>query len=351
MVGFGVIGCGGVAKYKTIPKGILPAENSRPVAVMDVRKEISREVAKKFGAKYYVNEDDMFNDPEIDAVYIATPNYLHANQTIVAAKHNKHVLCEKPLAMSIKEGEGMISACRKNGVILQVGFMLRFHSCHRKALTIIEQGLIGEPVFSRAHWGIWYPEISGAWIQDPKMSGGGPLMDLGVHCIDLLRMFFGEVKEVSAFSDTLAFNYSVEDTSIVALHFNNRAYGLVDSFFNIPSRASKNELEIYGTKGSILIQGALGPEGTGTLRLCKQEEKSSHDSNQRSRIDVTEINTEPVNLYRAGVEHFVKCIKENRQPINSGYEAIRDLEVVLAAYESSKLGKTIKLLEPTKLAM
>lgn len=345
VVKFGVIGCGGIADRRTIPEGIIPAEKAKLVAVMDVSEERAKEVARKYGVKkYYLNEEDLLKDREIDAVYIATPNYLHAKQAIAAANAGKHILCEKPLALTVKDCEDVIAACRKNNVKLQVGFMMRFHACHQKALQMIKQGLIGQPVMGRAQLTCWYPEIPGAWRQNPELGGGGALMDMGIHCIDLLRMFFGEVVEVSAFTDTITFRYPVEDTSIVTLKFDNNAYGIVDNFFNIPDAAAQNRLEIYGTKGCILADGTIGQESTGKLKVYIEKEERGYDASQRRKtIGLREITPEPVNMYKAEIEHFIRCIQEDLEPMNSGFEALKNLKVVLAAYESSRTKRRVTL--------
>jgi len=314
---------------------------------MDLSESISRKIAAKYGVKrYYTKEEDLLNDPEVNAVYIATPNYLHVQQSIAAAEHGKHILCEKPLALTVEDCEEIVASSRRNGVKLQVGFMMRFHACHQEALRIIKQGLIGRPVMGRAQLTCWYPEIPGAWRQDPKMGGGGSLMDMGIHCIDLLRMLLGEVEEVSAFTDTVVFSYPVEDTSIVTLRFDNEAYGVVDNFFNIPDAAAQNRLEVYGTKGCILADGTIGQESAGKMKVYLQEEERGYEAAQRREaagIQIREISPTPVNMYRAEVEHFIKCIQEDLEPINSGYEALKNQKIVLAAYESSSKRKRIKV--------
>lgn len=345
MIRWGVIGCGGIADRRTIPEGILPARDSKLVAVMSRSEATAERIAKKYGVKrYYTKEGSLLEDPEVDAVYIATPNNLHAEQCISAAEHGKHVLCEKPLALTIEECESVVESCRRNGVKLQVGFMMRFHACHQEALRTIKRGLIGRPVMGRAELTCWYPEIPGAWRQDPLQGGGGCLMDMGIHCIDLLRAFLGEVEEVFAFTNRVVFNYPVEDASVVNLHFKDKAFGMVDNFYNIPDDASQNRLEIYGTKGCILADGTIGQDSGGTLRIYTQREEKGYEAMQRResmgvRMDV--ITPEPINIYRAEVEHLIDCIKEDKEPINSGYEAIKDQKIVMAAYESSRTGRKV----------
>jgi predicted dehydrogenase len=344
-IGWGVIGCGGIADRRTIPEGIIPGKEAALVAVMDVSKRSVKIVSEKYGVeRFYTSEEGLLEDPAVDAVYIATPSYLHEKQSIMAAEHGKHILCEKPLAMTIRECENIITTCKRCDVKLQVGFMMRFHACHQEALRIIKEGLIGHPVMGRAQLTCWYPEIPGAWRQDQRLGGGGSLMDMGIHGIDLLRMFFGEVEEVTAFVDTIIFKYPVEDTSVVTLRFKDGPYGIVDNQFNIPDFAAQNRLEVYGTKGCILADGTIGQDSAGKLKAYIQEAEAGYDSAQkRERNQMREIETEYVNIYRAAVEHFVTCIKENIEPMNSGYEATQDLKVVKAAYESSKTGRKVKI--------
>lgn len=346
-IGWGVIGCGGIADRRTIPEGILPATNSKLVAVTSRSEETAKRIAEKYKIKkYYAKQEDLLKDQEVDAVYIATPLHLHFKQAMAAAESGKHILCEKPLALTIEECEDIVSACKKNNVKLQVGYMMRFHACHQEALRFIKQGSIGQPVMGRAQLTGWYPEIPGAWRQNPEQGGGGCLMDMGIHCIDLLRMFLGEVQEVSAFVDRLIFHYPVEDTSLVTLRFGSKAYGFVDNFFNIPDAAAQNRLEIYGTKGCILADGTIGQDSTGKLRTFMQEGERDYDAAQKRVSDgmpLIETIPTPTNIYRAQTEHFIRCIQEDLEPMNSGQEAIKDQKIVLAAYESSRTGKKIKV--------
>mgnify|MGYP000103040581 CR=1 FL=1 len=346
-IGWGVIGCGGIADRRTIPEGIIPSKRSRLVAVMSPHEDKVKRIARKYGVKkYYTKEDDLLRDPEVDAVYIATPNHLHHRQAIAAAESGKHILCEKPLALTIKECEEIISACRRNGVKLAVGFMMRFHSCHREALRLIREGSLGKPVLGRAQLTTWYPDIPGAWRQDPALGGGGCLMDMGIHCIDLLRMFFGEVTEVSAFAETLVFGYPVEDSSLVTLKFGDGPYGVVDNFFNIPDAAAQNRLELYGTRGAILADGTIGQESKGRLKVYLQEEERGYDAVQRREalgVQIKELTPTPINIYQAEIDDLVRCILEDSEPVNTGEEALKDQKIVLAAYESSRKGVKIKI--------
>ena len=116
---------------------------------------------------------------------------VHCEQVARCVRAGKHVLCEKPLALSVAEGQEVVALAKRCKVQLGVGFMMRFHSQHQEALKIIQSGKLGRPVYGRAQLSCWYPPLEGAWRQDPSQGGGGSLADMGVHCIDLLEMFFG----------------------------------------------------------------------------------------------------------------------------------------------------------------
>jgi predicted dehydrogenase len=341
---WGVIGAGGIAKRRTIPEGIIPARNAELTAVMDIDKERASAVAQEFGVKCYFEESALLKDKDVEVVYVATPVCCHAQQVIAAAREGKHILCEKTMALTVKECEEMIATCEKYNVKLSLGYMMRFHSCHREAERLIKEGVLGEITFARAQLSCWYPVIEGAWRQEPKLGGGGALIDMGSHCIDLLEMFLGKVSEVSCFTSNQIHRYPVEDGAVILLRFKNGAQGVVDNFFNIPDGASRNILEIYGTRGSIRTEGTIGQSSSGEISLYFEEEAKDYDA-QQERVGGKEkkISPEPVNIYQAEVEAFSKCIQENTSPEISPEEGLWNLKICLAAYQSAKTGQVVKL--------
>lgn len=332
-IGWGVIGCGGIADKRTIPEGIIPATDSKLVAVMGPHKEKVEAVADKYGVSgRYTDVESLLSDPQVDAVYIGSPNYVHHRQVIAAAEAGKHILCEKPLAMTVKECEEMVSVCKREDVRFSAGFMMRFHSCHKEALRIVDGGLIGDLVTGRIQFACWYPDIPGAWRQDPVQGGGGCLMDLGIHGINLLRMFLGDVVEVFAYNDTLTFGYPVEDSSTVTMKFETGIYGMVDSYFNIRYPAAGNGLELNGTKGSIITEGTIGQESKGSLSV-------SVENGEKGQV----ITPVPVNIYKAEAEDLIRSIREGTEPLNSGEEGLKDQKIAMAAYESSRTGQKVRI--------
>ncbi|MCK5328427.1 MAG: Gfo/Idh/MocA family oxidoreductase, partial [Candidatus Latescibacteria bacterium] len=226
-IGWGVIGAGGIADRKTIP-GMLEAENAELVAVMSMPDADTDALAKKYGVRGYYTERELLADPRVDAVYLATPVYLHHKQAIMAAEAGKHLLIEKPLTIGAPEGQAVVDACRKAGVKACEGYMMRFHTLNLKAKEMVDAGLIGNVVMGRAQLSCWYPDMPGAWRQDPKLGGGGTLMDLASHCYDLLEMYIGPIRSVMALVNTQTFQYAVEDSSTTLLEFESGAHGIAD---------------------------------------------------------------------------------------------------------------------------
>lgn len=342
---WGVIGACGIAQRRTIP-AILKARNSELIAIMDIIP--TTELVKKYNIPYsYNNEDELLANKEIDAVYIATPVYLHCQQVIKAANAGKHILVEKCLAMNVSQAEKMQKVCDKNKVKITEGYMMKFHPLHQQVKKIIEQEIIGQTVLCRAQLTCWYPDIEGAWRQDLNKGGGGALIDMASHCYDLLSYFFGEIKEVFAFTNTLTFKYSVEDSATTLLYFQSGAHGVVDTFYNIPDAAAQGRLELYGNKGSILAEGTIGQANTGTMIAYLSDDAKKYDAQQeKTSLDVKKIEikneTPDINIYTAEIEYLANCILENKEPeLNTIDDGIKLMRVIKAAYKSAKTGKKV----------
>ena len=337
VVNFGVIGAGGIAYRKTIP-GMLKAKNCRVVAVMDP-VDIER-VAKEFRVpNAYTREADLLADPEVQAVYIASPVFCHAKQLKMAAKAGKHILCEKPLARNLKEAQTAVAACRRNSVLLQEGYMMKFHGAHRRIKELIDGGRLGKIVYMRAQLSCWYPPIQGAWRQDPKTGGGGALIDMATHLYDLLEYFAGPVRRIAALTSNLVQNYRSEDASTTLLEFKSGAHATVDCFFCIPDEASRTRLEIYGSRGAILSEGTIGQSEGGKLEGIFGLGEAAYDAEQDKDIDraFRRLPFRKVNPYTAECEYFANCILRGRPPeINNAENALRIMELTEKAYLSSK---------------
>ena len=261
-----------------------------------------------------------------------------------AAAAGKHVFCEKPLGMMVGEGTQMLHACADAGVKLGTGFMMRFHAQHQAALRLVRGGALGTPVLGRAQLSCWYPPIEGAWRQTPEQGGGGSLMDLGGHCIDLLEMFFGRARSVMCLTGSLVQRYASEDTAVVLLEFESGAKGVVDCLFNVPDASSRNRLELYGSLGSILAEGTIGQGETGSMTANLETAAGGYAAQQERGVDGGfAIAPEPANMYRAEVEAFSQAVLDGTTPPVSGEDGCWSQKVLAACYESAQTGARVAI--------
>lgn len=342
-VKWGVIGSGGIARRRTIPEGIMQSDNAELVSVYDVNSDVNKAVAKEFNTKAAESIDELLSSG-VDAVYIASPVNMHVEHVTLCAAAQKHILCEKPLGLNVEEAELIVKLCKEAGVFLGIGLMMRFLEQHQYALKLIQEGKLGQPVFGRAQLSCWYPPIEGAWRQDPSVGGGGSLMDMGSHCIDLLEMFFGKIKSVSCFINNNVHSYKSEDSAVVSLFFENGALATVDSYFCIPDNSSKNILELYGSKGSIIAKGTIGQGDSGEMTAYLEDEDTGYDAEQaRKNADGLVINPTPVNTYLAEIDEFSKALLENRQPKNNYEIGLLSQKIIDACYRSAKTSQIIHI--------
>ena len=341
---WGVIGAGGIADRRTIPEGILKARNAELVAVMDVDPSRAEALGRKYRVPSFTSENALLSHPGVQAVYLATPNHLHPRQALKAIRLGKHVLCEKPLANSLREAEGMVREARRARVKLACGYMMRFHAAHQAIAAMVRRGELGKLTFGRAQLTCWYPPIKGAWRQNPRLGGGGAFMDMGSHCVDLLEMFFGRVRRVQAAMKTLVHSYRVEDTSLVTLEFESGAMAVVDNQFNVPDVAARNRLELYGSKGSILCEGTVGQGPAGEVTVLLEKRTGGYAASQKRLTGGGfSLKYAPRNTYRAEIEDFSAAVLGKRKPLVDAEEAMWNLKVCLAAYQAVRTGKAVRV--------
>ena len=335
---WGVIGCGGIADRRTIP-GMMLAGNAELVAVMDINGEAARRVKETYHAKYAVESvEELLDIEEIDAVYIASPVVLHAQQAMAAAAKGKHILIEKPLAMTSEEGQKVIEFCESKGVKIAAGLMMRFGAYVQAMKAAIAQGKIGKPVSGYAQFTCWYPDMPGNWRQSKKSGGGGAMMDMGVHCIDLMQYVLGtKVKEVAAFQDTQTFSYEVEDSSMVMLRMENGCQCVVQSNFNIPDEAAKWRLEFFGDQGRLMGDTVIGQVDGGTLDALFLGEQGGYDARQDKREASGEtIEVEFGNMYTRQIESFSHSLLTGAPLEVPASEAVQVQKIMEAAYRSDE---------------
>ena len=344
-VRFGIIGAGGIADRRTLP-GMLKAKNAEIYAVMEIDPARAEELRKKYNAKYaYTDELELLDNKDIDAVYIASPVVYHARQAKAAADRGIDVLMEKPIAMSISEGEDVLNYCSKKGVKVAAGFMMRFGTHVINMKNAIQQGKLGQVVSGYSQFTLWLPESAGNWRLDKAKSGGGALMDMGVHCIDLLEYILdSKVKQVAALNDTVVFNYNVEDSSTVLLKMSNGAQCVVATNFNIPDGAAKWRIEFFGTKGRLIGENVIGQIDGGTLKGIFMDNVGGYDAVQTHKEAAeTELYGEFGNLYTREIESFADSVLNDKPLVVPASDALHVQKVVAAAYESTITKKIIDI--------
>ncbi|HID96365.1 MAG TPA: Gfo/Idh/MocA family oxidoreductase [Candidatus Latescibacteria bacterium] len=321
---WGIIGCGDVAERKGGP-ALANVAGSELVAVMRRDKVKAAEFARRHGAKrWYHHAEDLLHDEEVNAVYVATPVYLHHDYTIKAARASKHVMCEKPMAMNVQQCRQMIATCRENGVKLMVAYYRRTYPIVQKMKELLHEGAVGEPMLVRINLTGYYnpadPNAPGAWRGDPAISGGGVMFDVGSHRLDVMVYLLGEVEKVSAFSETLHCGYKAEDSAVLSLKLTNGMHGVANFNWNI--RSGSDEFEIYGTEGTILAR----PLDKGHLELHRGKQ-----------LEVFEL--PPPQITHWGlVGNFVQAVNEGEPLICSGEEGMKTNLIMEAAYRSARTG-------------
>ena len=335
---WGIIGCGGIAYRRTLP-GMMLSNNSEPYAVMDADLSVAKRVQEKYGAKYAFDRyEDILALKEVDAVYIASPVFCHREQALAAAKAGKHILLEKPIGLTLAESEEIVLACRDAGVKLGVGFMMRYHAYHQAMRNLIASDAIGDIVSMRAQFTCWYPEIENAWRQKKQLSGGGALVDLGVHCIDLLQYISGlNAMECFGVAQTQTFSYDVDDSASVVLKMENGALAYVDCNFNIPDAAAKCPLEFYGTNGSIIAPGTLSQEEGGNVEVLACPKVSGYDAMQdRSLVEPIHLDVTFGNMYTKEIEAFANAVLTDSEPPVNGENTLLVHRIIDAVYNGGK---------------
>lgn len=344
-VRWGVIGAGGIADRRTIP-GMMLCDNAELVAVMEINMELAEKCRAKWGCKKaYDSEAALLADPEVDAVYIASPVFLHAKQAMAAADAGKHILIEKPLAMTSEEGQKVINHCKEKGVLIAAGLMMRFGSYVQAMKKAVSEGKIGKPVSGYAQFTCWYPETPGAWRQKKANGAGGAMMDMGVHCIDLLQYILDtKAKDVTAFHDTLSFNYEVEDSSTVLIRMENGAHCIVQSNFNIPDDAAKWRIELFGDQGRMLGDNIIGQVDGGTMDAMFLGAQGGYDAQQDKKSgEQAQIDVEFGNMYTREIESFSNSILTGAPLEVPASDAVQVQKIMEAAYRSNDEGITIKM--------
>lgn len=337
----GIIGCGGIAASHV--SGYLKSDRAEVVALSDIRVERAKVLIEKFnlhGSRIYENYEDLLRDGDVDAVSVCTPHHLHAEITIKAAEHKKHVLCEKPIAISLKQADEMIMACRRNGVKLAVVYQNRFFPDVQRVKKEFEKGDFGVPIYGEAVVK-WYredrfyyhaDEVAKSWRGKWATEGGGALINQAIHLIDLLQWIMGPVEYLYGIYDTRMHDIEVEDIAISILKFKSGAMGFI--LGSVDLRPQEDWIAIYGSKKSAFIGS--------DRKVIKEWVEGSNATVSKGSVGESE-EMMPFTGHNGIIRDFVESILEDRAPAVTGEEARKSLEIVLAIYKAHRTGGKVNL--------
>jgi len=254
MLNWLVIGIGDITSRRVIP-AIQLEPRSRLYGI--VTRHPSK--AARLGVPTWPTLEQALADPAIEAVYVATPVFLHAPQTIQSLSAGKHVLCEKPMAMNEAEARTMLRVAEKSGKLLAIAYYRRAYPKIQRAKQLLEAGAIGKPVLAELISHAWFDgEGSRGWLVDPAQAGGGPLYDIASHRIDVLNYLLGRPVRATGHLSNVVHRYVVEDNATVLIDYENGARGIVDVRWH--SKLNRDECRIHGTDGAMELTPLNGPE-------------------------------------------------------------------------------------------
>ena len=298
-----IIGAAGIADRRVIP-ALLKDKDNVITGIMERVEPLCIELGKKYGVPAFCDEREMLESVECDAVYIGTPVFRHKKQAEIALSYGKHVFIEKPMAMNADEADELLSEFKKAKKQLTIGYMMKYHSLHVKARNMISRGDIGRVNDVRIQLGCWYPEINGAWRQTRALSGGGAVMDLGVHCIDTAEYLLSdEIVDVKAYLSNYTFSYEVEDGAVILFRTRGGVLGHIDVNFNIPDAAAISKLELYGTAGNIILEGTLSQIESGRMTYLSAPQGDYDAAQNRST-------SEPVVYFPQGEDIYLRQLRD-----------------------------------------
>jgi predicted dehydrogenase len=331
---YAVVGLGWYAQAAALP-AFDHAENSEVVAIVSDDPTKRTEVAKKYGidlAYSYEDYDQLLISGNIDAVYIALPNHLHCDYIVRAAQAGIHVLCEKPMAVTVEECERAIAAAQENNVKLMIAYRLHFEPANMQAIEVIRSGKIGEP---RIFNSVFCQQTEGGNTRLSAKAGGGTIEDIGIYCINAARYLFQadpiEVFATSANNGEERFAEVAEMTSAIMRFPGDRLATFVCSF----GTAKVSTYQVIGTLGDLYVKPAYTSNGQIEHQITIEADTETQTFGASDQV-------------AAEFVYFSDCIKQDREPEPSGAEGLMDVRIIRALYDSIATGGFVKLDVPQR---
>lgn len=330
VTGWGFVGASNIASRHMV-QAVRAQSGHDVVAVMSASAQRARDFASQHEiAGAYDALDALLADPRVQVVYVSTTNELHHAQVLGAAAAGKHVLCEKPLALTTQDALEMARACQRAGVVMATNHHLRNAATHRKMRELVQGGAIGRPLFARVFHAVHLsPNLQGWRINKPE-AGGGVVLDIAVHDVDTLRFVLGaEPVEAIAMTQRAGMaTAQLEDGAMAVLRFDNDALVQIHVAFTTPQ--AWTGIEYHGDQGSVTARGAMTQRAAGEVMLADA---------QGERL----VPVEHENLYVRGVRAFCAALRGEGEPAASGLDGVRSLHAALAILESARSGRCVPI--------
>lgn len=340
MIKFALLGCGRIARRHSDLLGQGQIKGAELAAVCDLVPERAREIGERYAVPHFTDMHEMMAKVSCDVVVVLTESGMHADNVVALAPYGKHIVVEKPMALTLSDADAMIHACDRAGVKLFVVKQNRFNVPVQKLRQALEAGRFGKLVLGtvRVRWcreQAYYDQAPwrGTWAMD-----GGVLTNQASHHVDLLEWMMGEVESVFAVSATALARIEAEDTAVVTLRFRNGALGVIEATTAVRPKDLEGSISVLGEGGSVEIGGFA-------VNQMKVWNFANPQSDDKDVIEKYSCN--PPNVYGFGhqayYEHVVDCIRNDRQHLVDGLEGRKSLELINAIYESIETGQEVRL--------
>jgi predicted dehydrogenase len=342
---WGIIGCGVIAPWHA--DSVVASAHADLHAVCDIDAPKGEAFAERYGGvSFYEDYRQMLQQAGLDVVSICTPSGLHAEMTVAAAQAGVHVLCEKPMAITVPQMDAMMQAVEEAGIKLEVIFQRRTYPTTQRVREAVQSGLLGQLTLADAYLKYYRSPayyVSADWRATWALDGGGALMNQGVHGVDVLVWIMGDVHSVYAKAEAKVREIEVEDTSVALVTFANGAYGVIEGTTS-SNPGEPTTFYFHGEQGTIVL------DDKGIQKWAVAEDRSVVAENDpakcvsRSELSAT---TDPASIGRAGhqaqVDDLCMAIVEDREPMVTGGSARKAVELILAIYASAQTGQEIQM--------